>query len=291
MPQVSANGIQLEYDTFGSDDQRPLLMIMGLGAQMTRWPEPLCQGLAASGHYVIRFDNRDVGLSSRLDAAGMPDIAALTGAVMQGQSPTVPYGLEDMANDAAALLDALGLDSANVCGASLGGMIAQTMAIHHPAKVRSLISIMSSTGNRELPPPTPEAMGALLSPPATNRAGSIERTVEVASIIGSPAYPADPETVRGRAAADYDRSFYPIGTARQMAAATVQQDRRSALAGVTVPALVIHGNADPLVPVTGGIDTHEALPNSQLWAVDGMGHDLPEPLWPEMIERIAGLSR
>lgn len=291
MPQVSANGIQLEYDTFGSADQRPLLMIMGLGAQMTRWPEALCQGLAASGHYVIRFDNRDVGLSSYLDDAGIPDIAALTAAVMQGHRPEVPYGLEDMANDAAGLLDALDLESANICGASLGGMIAQTMAIHHPSRVRSLISIMSSTGNRELPPPTPEAMGALLSPPATDRAGSIERTVQIASIIGSPDYPADPDSVRIRAAADYDRAFYPVGTARQMAAASVQQDRRSALANVTVPALVIHGNADPLVPVTGGIDTHEALPNSQLWAVDGMGHDLPEPLWPEMIERIAGLSR
>lgn len=291
MANVSANGIQIEYDTFGSRQDRPLLMIMGLGAQMTRWPEALCQGLANSGHFVVRFDNRDVGLSERIESAGPPDIAALTAAVMQGKSPAVAYGLEDMADDAVGLLDALDLTSANVCGASLGGMIAQTIAIHHPQRVRSLVSIMSSTGNRELPPPTPEAMGALLSPPASDREGTIARTAEIAGIIGSPAYPADPTALRERAGADFDRAFYPVGTARQMAAATVQADRRSALAEVTVPALVIHGADDPLVPLTGGIDTHEALPNSTLWAVDGMGHDLPEPLWPEIIERIANLTR
>ncbi|MGI9328408.1 MAG: alpha/beta fold hydrolase [Pseudomonadales bacterium] len=290
MAQLSANGIQIEYDTFGEERDRPLLLIMGLGAQMTRWPELFCQGLAEQGHYVIRFDNRDVGLSERFEAAGPPDIAAITAAVMAGRDPEVPYTLDDMANDSAGLLDALALDAAHVCGASLGGMIAQTMAIQHPDRVLSLTSIMSSTGNRNLPPPKPEAMAALMSAPAQDREGSIARTESIAKIIGSPAYPANLAELRDRAAADFDRSFYPVGVARQMAAASVQADRRAALAKVQVPALVIHGNEDPLVPVTGGIDTHEALVRSTLWAVDGMGHDLPKPLWPSIIERIGALT-
>ncbi len=290
MAQLNTNGIRIEYDTFGEQRHRPLLLIMGLGAQMTRWPELFCQGLAEQGHYVIRFDNRDVGLSERFEAAGPPDIAAITAAVMAGRDPEVPYTLEDMANDSAGLLDALSLDAAHICGASLGGMIAQTLAIAHPNRVLSLTSIMSSTGNRNLPPPKPEAMAALMSPPAQDRDSSIARTESIAKIIGSPAYPADPAELRERAAADFDRSFYPVGVARQMAAASVQADRRAALAKVQAPALVIHGNEDPLVPVTGGIDTHEALRRSTLWTVDGMGHDLPKPLWPSIIERISALT-
>ena len=259
---------------------------------MTRWPrKAFCEGLAAAGHYVIRYDNRDVGLSQRFDSAGVPDIGAITAAVMAGQEPEVPYTLTDMADDAAAVLDGLALDAAHICGASLGGMIAQTLAIKHPQRVLSLTSIMSSTGNRALPAATPEAMAALTSPPASDREGSIARTEAIAKVIGSPAYPADPDELRARAGADFDRAFYPVGVARQMAAASVQPDRRADLRNVQVPALVIHGVEDPLVPLAGGIDTHEALANATLWAVEGMGHDLPKPLWPQMIERIATLTQ
>lgn len=290
MPQLVANNLTIEYETFGQRGARPLLLVMGLGAQMTRWSPDFCAMLADAGHYVIRFDNRDVGLSTRIDDAGLPDIAAITAQMMQGQQPRVPYTLHDMAADAEGVLDALDIAAAHVCGASLGGMIVQTLAINHPERVRSLISIMSSTGNRELPPPTPEAMGALMSPPATDRAGNIERTVGIAAIIGSPGFATDPEDVRARAAADYDRSFYPVGVARQMAAASVQEDRRAKLAAVTVPALVIHGQDDPLVPVTGGIDTSEALPNAELCIIDGMGHDLPRQVWPQIVQRITELT-
>lgn len=287
MTLLHANGIQIEHDTFGKPNSKPLLLIMGLGAQMTRWPIEFCEGLAAEDHYVIRFDNRDVGLSTHFDDAGMPDIAALTVAIIEGKPANVAYRLEDMANDAAAVLDALHIPAAHICGASLGGMIAQTLTINHPTRVKTLTSIMSSTGNRALPPPKPEAMAALMAPAPQDREGIMQRAVETAKVIGSPDYPADEAELRDRAGADYDRSFNPTGTARQMAAATVQQDRRSDLANVSVPSLVIHGKADSLVPITGGVDTHEAIPNSELWAIEGMGHDLPKALWPELIARIS----
>lgn len=290
MPQIAANDLTLEYDTFGSSSGKPLLLVMGLGSQMTRWHPDFCELLADDGHYVVRFDNRDVGLSTHLTEAGMPDMAAITAALMQGQPAEVPYTLHDMANDTAALIEGLGLGAAHVCGVSLGGMIVQTLAIRHPDKVRSLTSIMSTTGNRELPPATPEAMGALLSPAAPDRAGTGARAIDISKVIGSPGYPADPEETRARAMADYDRSFNPAGVARQMAAASVQEDRRAGLAGVSVPALVIHGQDDPLVPVTGGIDTHEALPNSELCLIDGMGHDLPRALWPQIVEQIGRVT-
>ncbi|MEM1434158.1 MAG: alpha/beta hydrolase [Pseudomonadota bacterium] len=286
MPQISANALTIEYDTFGSSTDRPLLLVMGLGSQMTRWNPDFCGMLADAGHYVVRFDNRDVGLSTHLNEAGLPDMAAVTAALLQGQEVDVPYTLEDMADDTAALIEGLALDAVHVCGASLGGMVAQTLAIRHPRKVRSLTSIMSSTGNRELPPATPEAMAALLTPAAPDRAGTGERAISISKVIGSPGYPADPEEVRARAMADYDRAFDPAGVARQMAAASVQADRRAELSGLSIPALVIHGKDDPLVPVTGGIDTHEAIPDSELCLIDGMGHDLPRQLWPEIVQQI-----
>lgn len=287
MAQLNANNIQIEYETFGDPVRVPLLLIMGLGAQLTRWPEEFCEALATKGHYVIRFDNRDIGLSTHLDDAGTPDIAAITAAMAAGKPTGVAYDLTDMANDAVGVLDALQIDSAHICGASLGGMIAQTLTINHPTRVRTLTSIMSTTGNRELPPPAPEALAALMSPPVQDREGTIQRALEVSRVIGSPAYPTDEDELRARAGTDFDRSFYPVGTARQMAAITVQNDRRAELSKVTAPSLIIHGKADALVPLTGGIDTHEAIPGAELWAVDGMGHDLPKPLWPEIVERIA----
>ena len=277
MPRMQGNGIEIEYDTFGDSAGRPLLLVMGLGAQMIAWHEDFCARLADAGHYVIRFDNRDTGLSTHLDEAGMPDMMAILGARASGEPVDVPYTLDDMAEDGFAVLDHLGLHDAHICGASLGGMIAQTMALKHPNRVRSLISIMSTTGNPDLPPATPAAMEALMSPAATDREGTVERALRNAPIIGSPGFPAD-------------RAFNPAGVARQMAAATVQVNRRPLLESLRIPALVIHGADDPLVPLSGGLDTHEAIPGAELLVIDGMGHDLPRAVWPQIVERISALT-
>lgn len=291
MARISANGILLEYDEFGERGRPPLLMVMGLGAQMTRWDERFLTGLADAGHHVIRFDNRDVGLSQKFDEAGTPEIGAIMAAAAAGREPAVPYTLDDMAADALGLLDALDLDAAHVCGVSMGGMIAQTMALNARVRVRSLTSIMSSTGDPSLPPAQPDAMAALMSPPGRNREEAIARAVEVGRVIGSPGFPQDAEVAAARAARDYDRSAYPDGVARQMAAVVASGNRRPRLEALSVPALVVHGEADPLVPVAAGIDTHQALQGSVLLVIEGMGHDLPEPVWPRIIDAIAGLTR
>jgi pimeloyl-ACP methyl ester carboxylesterase len=290
MAQVSANGISLEYDTFGSASARPLLLVMGLGAQMIHWRSAFCEMLADRGHYVIRFDNRDVGLSEKFGHLGIPDMAQMAARLLAGEPAEAPYTLDDMAHDAFGLLDALEIEAAHICGASMGGMIVQAMALNAPGRVKSLTSIMSSTGNPELPPSTDEAMAAMLSPAAGNREEAIERTLRVGSVIGSPAYPPPEEEARSRAAEAYDRAFYPEGVARQMAAIAAHGNRRPALEALDVPALVIHGEADPLVRVEGGHDTHQALKRSRLMVLEGMGHDLPEPLWGEIASAIEALT-
>ncbi len=287
MPSTIANNITLEYDTFGNPGDRPLLLIMGLGAQMTRWRPEFCEMLASEGHYVIRFDNRDIGLSQKFDDAGVPDMATMFAEMREGKRPAAPYTLSDMASDAAGLLDALGIDTAHVCGASMGGMIAQMMAIEHGHRARSMVSIMSSTGNPELPQATPEASAALMSPAGTTLEEVLDRAVSTARVIGSPAYPAPEEDIRARAKADFERSFYPVGTARQMAAVAATGNRKPQLQSLTVPTLVIHGKADPLVPVEAGVDTHETIAGSELRLFDGMGHDLPEALWPDIVNAIS----
>ena len=290
MANVQANGIQIEYDTFGDRSGRPLLMVMGLGAQMIHWRAEFCEQLADAGHFVVRFDNRDVGLSSKLEAAGLPDMAAIMGQMAAGQPISAPYSLDDMADDAFGLLDALDIPSAHICGASMGGMIVQAMAIRAPRRVNSLTSIMSSTGNRELPPAKPEAMAALMSPAGANRSEMLARSITVSKVIGSPGYPADRAEVEARAVEAFERSFYPVGVARQMVAVFSHGNRKSALQQLDIPALVIHGQADPLVPVEGGIDTHEALRGSQLMLIEGMGHDLPRQVWPRIVTGITQLT-
>lgn len=291
MANVQANGIRIEYDTFGKRTDRPLLLVMGLGAQMIHWRAEFCEQLAAAGHFVVRYDNRDVGLSTRFDAAGLPDLAAIMTQMAAGEPVTAPYTLNDMADDGIGLMDALDLSAAHICGASMGGMIVQQMAIRQPRRIKSVTSIMSSTGNRELPPAKPEAMAALMSPAGTNRDEVAERSVAVAKVIGSPAYPADPAETRARALEAYERAFYPVGVARHMAAVASNGNRKPALQKLNVPALVIHGKADPLVPVEGGIDTHEGLRGSKLMLIDGMGHDLPKQVWPQIISGIAALTK
>lgn len=286
MPRARANGIELEYESFGRAGDPPLLLVMGLGAQMILWHEEFCGALAERGFHVTRFDNRDVGRSTWLDAAGMPDVLGALTAAGAGQPIDAPYRLSDMAADAAALLDTLGAGSAHVVGASMGGMIAQTIAIEHPARVRTLTSIMSTTGHPGLPPARPEAMALLMAPLPTERAAQIERSVEAARVIGSPAYPSDPAELRALAERAYDRGINPPGFARQLVAILASGSRRAALAGVRVPTLVIHGDADPLVPVEAGRDTAAAVPGARLLELPGMGHDLPRALWPAVVDAI-----
>jgi pimeloyl-ACP methyl ester carboxylesterase len=287
MARVRANGIEIEYDSFGSASGRPLLLIMGLGGQSIMWDEGFCEALAERGHFVVRYDNRDVGLSTKFDAAGIPNVMELMMQSAAGTAPAVPYTLDDMADDAAGLLDALGLESAHVCGASMGGMIAQTVAIRHGGRLRSLVSIMSSTGNPSLPPAKPEAMAVLTTPPPTDRAGALDAAVRTWRTIGSPGFPFDEAKIRERAGRLYDRSFYPQGTARQLAAILAHGSRAPRLREVSAPTLVIHGAADPLVPLAGGQDTARSIPGAELLVIEGMGHDLPEGAWPQLVGAIS----
>jgi len=289
MPQARANGIQLEYDTFGRSSDAPLLLIMGLGAQMVLWDEEFCELLARHGHYVVRFDNRDVGLSTKFDDKGVPDLASMMRPGADRSS--APYTLDDMADDAAGLLASLRIDSAHIVGASMGGMIAQTVAYRHAPKTRSLVSIMSSTGNPALPQAKPEAMAVLMTPRPTDRASNVEASVLASRVIGSPDYPADEARLRQRAGMMYDRAFTPLGTLRQMAAIFAHGNRAPRLADVTAPTLVIHGVADPLVPVEGGRDTARSIPGAQLLELEGMGHDLPQSLWTRITDAIASHTK
>ncbi|MDE0887461.1 MAG: alpha/beta hydrolase [Myxococcota bacterium] len=290
MPKATRGAIELEFDEFGDPAGEPLLLIMGLGAQMVLWDDGFCESLAERGHRVIRFDNRDVGLSSWLDHLGVPDLMEIVAAMGQGKPLDIPYTLDDMADDAMAVADALGLEQAHICGASMGGMIAQAVAIRHPDRVRSLTSIMSTTGNPELPPASPEAMAVLTEPVPEDRDEVIERSLKSDVVIGSPAYPADEAYLRERAGMLFDRAFHPEGAARQMAAIVAHGDRSPALREVDIPTLVIHGKADTLVPVEGGIHTHESIRGSELMLIEGMGHNLPPALWADIVERISALT-
>ena len=287
MPRVRANGIELEYDVTG--DGEPLLLIMGLGAQMTRWPQAFVDKLAAQGLKVIRFDNRDVGLSTKLDAAGVPDMAATFRTLSAGGKPDLPYSLDDMAADAAGLLEALGIARAHIVGASLGGMVAQLVAANHPERTLSLTSIMSTTGNRTLPPAAPAAVAVLNNrgpDPLVDFEGYVEHSIKGALVTGSPGYPADLDELRARIRSDFARSYSPAGFARQYAAAAASADRRPKLAGVKVPTVVIHGAQDPLVPLAGGQDTAAHTPGAELKVIAGMGHDFPPALYDTIVGAI-----
>ncbi len=290
MPNTEANGITIEYDTFGRPDADPLLLVMGLGQQLIAWDEDFCQAIADRGHFVVRFDNRDVGLSTPFDDAGLPDLVSLLDAHAQGDPMDVPYLLTDMAADAVGLLDALEIEAAHVVGASMGGMIVQTMAIESPERVQTMTSIMSNTGRADGTPPSPEAMAVLMTPPPSGRDEVIEHTVKTNRVIGSPGFDFDEERVRRRAARSFDRAFRPQGTARQLAAISASGSRTEGLAGLDLPTLVIHGDADPLVHVDNGRDTHASIPGSELLVIEGMGHDLPVGTWSPIIDGIVELA-
>ncbi len=287
MPRAHANGIEIEYESFGDPGDPTLLLVMGLGAQMLLWDEEFCGGLASRGHRVVRYDNRDIGLSTKLEGRPCATPLEAMQATLEGKPFQAAYTLAEMADDATGLLDALGVAAADVVGASMGGMIAQTVALRHPARVRTLTSIMSTTGARDLPPAKPEAMQILMTPAPADRTGNIERAVTASRVLGSPGFPFDEARVRERAARTYDRCFYPAGMARQLVGVLASGSRREALGALRVPTLVIHGKADPLVPVEAGIDTAKSIPGAELLLIEGMGHDLPPGAWPQIIGAIS----
>ncbi len=289
MPQTLANGITLEYEQFGDPANPPLLLIMGLGAQLTLWPVELVEALVARGFHVIRYDNRDIGLSQKFTEHGVPSFKRVAIMRMLKLPVRLPYRLSDMAADAVGLMDALGIAKAHVVGASMGGMIAQLVAATYPERVLSLTSIMSTTGNRRLPQARPEAMAALMDrPPAGATVEDIYPIgIRVSRAIGSPAYPAEEVRLKDRIANDFQRSFHPTGAGRQLAAILDDGDRRRRLAKVTAPTLVIHGKDDPLVPVEGGRDTAANIKGAALLEIAGMGHDLPLELVDQVADAIA----
>lgn len=293
MPQISANGIRLEYESFGSAAHPALLLIMGLGAQLTRWALPFCNKLVERGFRVIRFDNRDVGLSTHLNDAPVPELATIMAARMTGLPVRVPYTLHDMAADTVGLLDALEIDAAHIVGASMGGMIAQLVAADYPQRVLSLTSIMSTTGNPALPPPTPAASAVLMarSPHPSDLEAYVKHGLNTLRVIGSPGVPFDEAAARERLTADAKRSYNPSGFGRQLAAVTATGDRRERIRRIRAPTLVIHGADDPLVPLTGGRDTAENIPGAELLVVAGMGHDLPPAFYDRIVDAIEGVTR
>ena len=282
---AEVNGIKIAYETFGARTGRPLLLIMGLATQMLAWHEDFCSELVGRGFFVIRFDNRDVGLSTHLTDAPPPDVMAALG----GNTSSAAYTLDDMADDAAGLLDALEIPAAHVVGASMGGMIAQVLAVRHPTKVLSLTSIMS-TPSPAIGSPTQEAAALLFAPPATSREEAVERTLSTYRVIGSPGYPLDEAWLRRIAGEAYDRAYDPVGVARQLLAIHASGDRTAALSGVRVSTLVVHGDRDPLVQVAGGRATAEAIEGADLLVVPGMGHNLPRELWPRLVDAITALA-
>ncbi|MGZ4186635.1 MAG: alpha/beta fold hydrolase [Solirubrobacteraceae bacterium] len=282
---IGPAGVDIAFERFGDPQTPPVLLIMGLGTQMLGWPDGFCRGLADRGMHVIRFDNRDVGLSTHMTSAPAPDV----GAALNGDQSSASYTLSDMAGDTAGLLDALELPSAHVVGASMGGMITQTLAIEHPHRIRSLTSIMSTTGDPSVGQATKRAMAALLSPPAASREQAIERTLAIVRVIGSPGFELDEAEIRRRTGLAYDRSNDQVGVARQLVAIAASGDRTAALSRVSIPTLVVHGADDPLVDVSGGRATAQAVAGAELAVFDGMGHDLPRGLWAEIGQRIGGL--
>jgi pimeloyl-ACP methyl ester carboxylesterase len=285
MPKASANGLQLEYEIRGAADAPPVLLIMGLGAQLTRWPESFCQGLVDAGYRIIRYDNRDIGLSSKLSGRVQLGRAALRAAL--GLSGNPPYTLDDMAADAVGLLDALALPSAHVIGVSMGGMIGQLLAARHGGRVRRFVSVMSTSGSRSLPRPSLSLQYQLIKPfPRHDRQARIKRTMDVLRMIGSAAYPRDEAELRAQVTRDLDRSDYVPGYLRQLAAILGSPSRLVLLPQIKSPTLIVHGADDPLVPVAAAYDLQQRIPGAQLEIVPGMGHELPAPLIPRVLTRI-----
>lgn len=287
-PQMAkANGIELCYEIFGAPDAEPLVLIMGLGAQMIHWDDEFCRELAGRGFRVIRFDNRDIGKSTRLSGGKPLRAIELIKLRLFKIAPEAPYKLWDMANDVVGLLDTLGIRAAHIVGASMGGMIAQEIAMQHPDRVLSLTSIMSSTGNPKLPQPTREASAILLAPPPTTKEEFITRFGQTWKVLRAGSFPLDEAKDLERAERTYARGLNPAGVGRQLRAILASGNRKDRLRTVKAPTLVIHGTVDPLVRVDAGKDTAASVPGAKLLLIDGMGHALPIPMWPAIINAIA----
>jgi pimeloyl-ACP methyl ester carboxylesterase len=288
MTQVRANGIDIEYESFGREGDPLILLIMGFAAQLLFWPESLCVGLAAKGFRVVRFDNRDIGKSTHFTDCTAPDIGELWEKVASGRRPEVPYSLSDMADDAVGLMDALGAERAHFVGASMGGMIAQLVAIEHPARAKSLTSIMSTTGRRDLPPGDPDTLAVLTRPPnSSSREDLIENGILIRHALASPGFPEREADIRAFLERLVDRAPYEPGAlARQLAAIIAAPPRNELLKSVRCPALVLHGADDPVIPAAAGRDTAESVAGAKLVVVPGMGHGFPESLVPLCLKHI-----
>ena len=291
--QLCANGISIEVEDHGSPAGEPLLLVMGLGMQLVAWHEDFVAGLVARGFRVIRFDNRDIGLSQRFDHFGVPNLMLDSLRFAVGLNVKSSYRVADMADDAVGVLDALGIGSAHVCGASMGGMIAQHMALRHPQRLKSLTLMMTTSGSRHLPGPTLKVRSALISRPAEPHtiASVIDHSVRLYRLIGSPGYPASDDYLNDRLGMAVRRSYRPQGTARQMVAIAADGNRSPWLSRIKLPVQIIHGRDDPLVPVAAGHDLAAKISGAEIDVIDGMGHDLPKPLWPRFtagISKVAG---
>lgn len=289
MSKISANGIEIEYDTWGNASADPIVLVGGVGVQLTSWNESFVSALVDAGFFVIAYDNRDVGLSTKFSDWGPADIPAAFAQARAKEKVSAPYMLEDMADDAAELIKALGIEKAHILGSSNGGAIAQTLAYRRPDCVKTLISVMATSGRRGLPRPTEAAANWLSQPrnPAGTREGAMDEAIDTAKTIGSPAFPVDDKILRERAAGLFDRSFYPEGHGRHLLASLASGDSRVAhLSEIAAPTLVIHGREDPLVPLGCAEDVKNSIPGTEMIVIDGMGHDIPDEAVPIMVEAI-----
>lgn len=284
MPNVNANNIQIEYETFGDPKAPPILLIMGLGGQMILWPEPFCQTLAQAGYYVIRFDNRDIGLSTRITLANKTRLMRAGLKSFFGLPIQAPYTLDDMAQDALGLLDALQVDSAHVVGVSMGGMIGQILAAKYPARIKTFVCWMSSSGDPRLPGPSLKIQLRMFTrPKKTDRESLIQYSMQTWRLIGSPQFVTEETALRAKVERSFDRAFYPPGLARQTLAIMASGSRVPLLKYITAPTLIIHGQEDPLIPVAAAHDLARHIPGARLEIIRGMGHDLP----PQLLARLA----
>ena len=292
MARTKANGIEIEYETAGNKGDPALLLIMGLGAQLTLWPDAMFEGLAKKGFFVIRYDNRDVGLSTDFGKAGVPNMMDAFARLMKGEKVEVPYYLTDMAADAVGLLDALAIDKAHIVGASMGGMIGQIVAARYPERARSFVSIFSTSGRRGLPAGKPEALAMLSAQPeGPSREQRVAHGIRLRNTIGSPRYPTPDAEVRALVERNVDRRWYPEGAARQYLSVMASGDRVELCKTIKAPTLVLHGEDDPLLPVDCGRDVASLVPGARIHTIPGWGHDLPPQLVPELTDRIASFCK
>jgi pimeloyl-ACP methyl ester carboxylesterase len=289
MPKTNVNNIEIEYETIGDPVSKPLLLIAGLGSQMLAWSDEMCEILANRGFFVIRFDNRDVGLSTKLEDAGIPDMMEISAAYTRGEIPKVPYTLEDMADDAISVLNALNIDKAHICGASMGGIIAQILAYRHPPRLLSLTVIMSTTGNPELPPSKSEILMQFFAPVPSEREAYIEEMVKRDSLINGT-FPYDEDRSREYRTSEYDRSYYPQGITRQLAAMAVPGNIKPYIAAISAPTVVIHGTEDPFNLIEAGKEIASTIPGAELMLVDGMGHSFPREVIPNIVNALVANS-